>query len=88
MKIVFETPEDCKETCEQPSGKAACLLPKNHGPCAGYYPSYYYDTERKTCSQFIYGGCLGNNNRFETLEACQELCAVDDALGEFIEILV
>ncbi|KAJ6638506.1 Papilin, partial [Pseudolycoriella hygida] len=73
----FETMEDCKGTCEQAEGKAACLLPKIHGPCTGYYPSFYYDSDRNMCSQFVYGGCLGNNNRFETIEACQELCVVD-----------
>lgn len=79
----FEHKEDCTRTCEEPEGKAACELPKIHGPCTGYYPSYYYDSERNTCSQFIYGGCLGNTNRFETIEACQKLCVVDSAIRKY-----
>lgn len=60
-----------------------CKLPKVPGPCEGYYPQWYYDRERKTCSQFIYGGCLGNNNKFETREECQNLCVKDDSAGKY-----
>lgn len=59
-----------------------CLLPKVKGPCNGYYTSYYYDSDRNSCSQFIYGGCLGNNNRFETVEECQKECVRDESLRE------
>lgn len=76
----YDSVEECKSTCEAPTGKDACLLPKIHGPCTGYYPVYYYDSDRNTCSQFIYGGCLGNTNRFETIEECQKLCQVDESL--------
>jgi hypothetical protein len=58
-----------------------CKLPKVSGPCEGYYPQWYYDTERKHCAQFIYGGCLGNNNRFETREDCMSLCVKDSSVG-------
>ncbi|CAH0383119.1 unnamed protein product [Bemisia tabaci] len=53
----------------------ACYLPKISGPCEGYYPTWYYDSERQHCAQFIYGGCLGNNNKFQTREECQQLCS-------------
>lgn len=59
-----------------------CKLPKVPGPCDGYYPQWYYDRERKVCSQFIYGGCLGNNNKFDTRDECQNLCVKDDTAGE------
>ncbi|CAB3380828.1 Hypothetical predicted protein [Cloeon dipterum] len=71
----FESLEECKNSCVNPEGNDACFLPKIHGPCDGSLPSWYYDSERKHCTQFIYGGCLGNNNRFQTLEECQQLCA-------------
>ncbi|KAL1122941.1 hypothetical protein AAG570_003266, partial [Ranatra chinensis] len=59
----------------------ACYLPKIEGPCKGYYQAWYYNAERKQCGQFIYGGCLGNNNRFQTREECDELCVEPDHLG-------
>jgi len=58
-----------------------CYLPKSVGPCEGYYPTWYYDQERKQCAQFVYGGCLGNNNKFQTREECEHLCVVPDTLG-------
>ena len=33
------------------------------GPCEGHYPHWGYDADTKKCENFIYGGCLGNNNR-------------------------
>ncbi|XP_017784218.1 PREDICTED: papilin isoform X2 [Nicrophorus vespilloides] len=73
----FKSQEDCKEVCVEPQGKDRCKLPKVVGACEGYYPSWYYDKDRNQCSQFYYGGCLGNNNRFETAEECQNECVVD-----------
>lgn len=76
----FESEGECKETCVEPSGKDVCHLPKIHGPCTGYYPMWHYDSDRNTCTQFIYGGCLGNTNRFEKIEDCQAQCVVDDKI--------
>ena len=60
----------------------ACVLPRVSGPCEGYYPLWYYDKERKGCAQFVYGGCLGNANRFETREDCENTCSTDtDPVG-------
>ncbi|XP_038598197.1 tissue factor pathway inhibitor 2 [Tachyglossus aculeatus] len=53
---------------------AICLLPMDDGPCRAYLPSYYYDRYTQTCLPFIYGGCKGNSNNFETLKACQATC--------------
>ncbi|XP_077270107.1 proteoglycan-like sulfated glycoprotein papilin isoform X5 [Temnothorax americanus] len=74
----FKTQEECKEVCVQPKGKAACFLPKIAGPCEGYHPTWYYDANRKQCGQFVYGGCLGNANKFKTREECEELCVTPD----------
>ncbi|XP_071454258.1 papilin isoform X2 [Hetaerina americana] len=74
----FRNQDECKSTCVEPQGRDACFLPKVEGPCDGYYPTWYYDAERKQCGQFIYGGCLGNNNKFQTREECEELCVIPD----------
>ncbi|XP_066902314.1 papilin [Halyomorpha halys] len=76
----FSTNEECKATCVEAKGRERCYLPKIEGPCKSYYPRWYYDRERKTCSQFIYSGCLGNTNRFETREECDELCGTQEYL--------
>lgn len=59
----------------------ACYLPKSVGPCEGYYLTWYYDQDRKQCAQFVYSGCLGNNNKFQTREECEHLCVMPDTLG-------
>ncbi|XP_015589222.1 papilin isoform X3 [Cephus cinctus] len=74
----FKTQEECKAVCMEPKGRDACYLPKIAGACTGYFPTWYYDSARKQCGQFRYGGCLGNANRFKTREDCEELCVVPD----------
>ena len=51
-----------------------CKLPSEVGPCDGFNPSWYYNYDEKKCKQFIYGGCDGNANRFETQTECQQRC--------------
>ncbi|XP_050091776.1 papilin-like [Anopheles aquasalis] len=75
----FDSADECKAVCETPPGKDVCHLPKITGPCTGHYNRWYYDAERNLCSQFTYGGCLGNDNRFEKQEDCKALCSWDDS---------
>lgn len=51
-----------------------CLLPPEVGPCRARIPSFYYSRYTQSCRQFMYGGCEGNANNFETREACEEAC--------------
>ncbi|XP_051534832.1 kunitz-type serine protease inhibitor 6-like [Myxocyprinus asiaticus] len=51
-----------------------CLLPSVVGNCRAALPRFYYDATNQTCKQFIYGGCGGNNNNFETQKACETSC--------------
>ena len=44
------------------------------GPCYAYFESYFYNSTSKRCEKFVYGGCLGNENRFETEELCDQRC--------------
>lgn len=53
-----------------------CFLPKSTGICRGYFPSYYYNRVSRKCEFFIWSGCRGNNNRFDSLESCQKQCPV------------
>lgn len=52
-----------------------CSLPALTGRCKGHLVRYYYDSNAATCQTFVYGGCEGNSNNFETLAECQETCS-------------
>lgn len=45
------------------------------GPCRGNIPRWYFDRQSNQCLEFLYGGCQGNTNNFETREECQKSCA-------------
>ncbi|KAG8186998.1 hypothetical protein JTE90_005769 [Oedothorax gibbosus] len=70
----FDTTEDCENVCVKPEGPEACFLPKTIGSCNDKIPSWYYDVGSESCEAFTYGGCLGNNNRFVSKEACEQKC--------------
>jgi hypothetical protein len=37
-------------------------------------PRYFYNAEKGACEQFYYGGCGGNENRFNELADCTSTC--------------
>jgi hypothetical protein len=55
-------------------GDPACTLPPVSGTCEAYFQSWYHDPSTGICRPFIYGGCGGNANRYESLAACQKAC--------------
>ena len=59
-----------------PSKIVACSQPQDQGNVChpGYRLVWFYDANEGRCSQFWYGGCGGNENRFHTKEQCENLC--------------
>lgn len=51
-----------------------CILPPDAGSCDAYFQSYYFNPFHGRCEPFIYGGCGGNANRFDSLQACEQRC--------------
>lgn len=51
-----------------------CELDEDAGPCNAYFPKFYYNKQSRKCLQFVYGGCGGNGNQFNSLTDCESMC--------------
>ncbi|CAG9804959.1 unnamed protein product [Chironomus riparius] len=52
-----------------------CKSPPEPGVCMANFQSWYYNPETKTCEEFVYGGCGGNQNRYDGKGECLIKCA-------------
>ncbi|XP_063744596.1 tissue factor pathway inhibitor a isoform X4 [Eleginops maclovinus] len=55
-----------------------CALKDEPGPCKAIKDRFFFNVDTGGCELFEYGGCGGNDNNFETSEACEETCVVSD----------
>lgn len=59
-----------------PPLSSVCELPVVPGPCKALESRYYYNSSKRRCETFFYGGCCGNANNFKTLVACTNTCSL------------
>uniref|UniRef100_A0A8D0D2D1 Amyloid-beta A4 protein n=1 Tax=Sander lucioperca TaxID=283035 RepID=A0A8D0D2D1_SANLU len=52
-----------------------CWANAETGPCRAMLPRWYFDHQEGRCAQFIYGGCGGNRNNFDSEEYCLSVCS-------------
>jgi hypothetical protein len=71
----FESEEECDKVCPPPD---PCRLPADPGPCKAAIPRWFFNRATGRCERFVYGGCGGNTNNFETAEECEATCPPPD----------
>uniref|UniRef100_A0A672J5P3 Protein AMBP n=1 Tax=Salarias fasciatus TaxID=181472 RepID=A0A672J5P3_SALFA len=59
------------------NGSAACSAGPDTGPCFGFLQRFFYNSSSMSCEPFKYGGCLGNQNNFETERECLQRCRTE-----------
>lgn len=53
---------------------AHCTELPDTGSCRDSITKWYYNPYDATCLRFNYGGCFGNENRFDSEESCMNYC--------------
>jgi len=65
----FTTQKSCEAACT-----ASCVLPPDPGPCDAAIPRWFFSGDTGRCWRFVWGGCGGNANNFESFDKCQDTC--------------
>ncbi|KAI6180854.1 hypothetical protein M3Y98_00765900 [Aphelenchoides besseyi] len=57
-----------------PTKRFVCNLEQDIGNCNQPQTRFYYDSESQACLPFVFAGCNGTLNNFETETACSKFC--------------
>uniref|UniRef100_A0A672PL42 Amyloid-beta A4 protein n=1 Tax=Sinocyclocheilus grahami TaxID=75366 RepID=A0A672PL42_SINGR len=55
--------------------RAVCWAPPRSGPCHAKLSRWYFVVQTGRCTPFMFGGCGGNRNNFESEEYCMAVCS-------------
>ena len=81
----FADERSCQQTCGKHMTRASprsfrptpvnqiCQLPMEAGPCYALKPRFFFNFQTRRCEEFIYGGCRGNENNFQSMQVSLSL---------------
>ena len=72
--LLINTKSYCNVFIASPNPTATCKLPRDPGPCLAAITRFFYNSITRQCERFLYGGCHGNANNFESLRDCEARC--------------
>ncbi|XP_070694410.1 amyloid beta (A4) precursor protein b isoform X1 [Pempheris klunzingeri] len=55
--------------------RAVCWAQAESGPCHAMLERWYFVPEKGSCVPFLFGGCGGNRNNFDSEEYCLAVCS-------------
>uniref|UniRef100_A0A8C7LW44 Amyloid-beta A4 protein n=1 Tax=Oncorhynchus mykiss TaxID=8022 RepID=A0A8C7LW44_ONCMY len=55
--------------------REVCWARAESGPCHAILERWYFVPEKGTCAPFLFGGCGGNRNNFDSEEYCLSVCS-------------
>ena len=67
-----------EETTTPLSNIEICWLKPDKGPCKRPSSKWYFDPSFGDCKKFIFSGCGGNANNFETYKECSGSCLMNN----------
>ncbi|TWW80990.1 amyloid-beta A4 protein isoform X1 [Takifugu flavidus] len=74
--------------------RAVCWAQAESGPCRAMLERWYFNPKKRRCVPFLFGGCGGNRNNFESEEYCLAVCSSSlptvapsppDAVDQYLE---
>lgn len=66
----FTTIKECNRTCSV----NICVQPVDPGPCIANESRWAFNQKAGRCKRFVYGGCFGNENNFDSKRKCNQRC--------------
>jgi len=73
-----DSSEESSDESSEDDGQDICSLPPiipGVLACFGYVPKWTYSSREGACVQYIYGGCRGTENLFDSQADCQAACS-------------
>uniref|UniRef100_A0A3Q3K586 BPTI/Kunitz inhibitor domain-containing protein n=1 Tax=Monopterus albus TaxID=43700 RepID=A0A3Q3K586_MONAL len=85
----FVSQEECETNCTGVTGTTQLInsaamhsfpdapggtVASEAGPCRAAFPRWYFNSKTGSCESFVYGGCKGNRNNYDSEESCNTAC--------------